>query len=152
MEGSMTKESFVAIEYMNELRELSKYDCDVLMPRIAMILRSRVGEKARITNVDMRALLRAEGIKAGDGKIREMIRLIRVSGQVKYLCAGKGGYYVAKDLGEFKRYMLSNFYPRWRKILVVYIALKSQLEEMGGGDAGGGLMELTEWADAEEVF
>ncbi|MFA6916956.1 MAG: hypothetical protein WC222_11205 [Parachlamydiales bacterium] len=136
---------FVSNEYINEVREVSARDQEVLMPMIVGILKNRVGENARISNREIVAVIRGRGYKTDTSKVRLLIRLIRISGQVRNLCGSTNGYWVAGSLGEMKRYMDSNLRPRWRKVLVLYMAMKTQLEDMGG--KGDEVLMLSEWED-----
>lgn len=139
------KREFISNEYCNEIREISDKDREVMMPMIVGILKNRVGENARISNREIVAVINGRGYKTGTSKVRLLIRLIRISGQVRNLCGSTNGYWVAGSVGEFKRYMDDNLRPRWRKVLVLYMAMKIQMEDMG--NKGEDVLMLEEWVE-----
>lgn len=128
---------FVMGEYETELKRLSGRDREVIMPRIRGILGRRIGESSKISGKGIMELLSRDGMVVGDSKVREIIRLLRISGQVKYLCGSSDGYFVAKNHGEMARYLQTNLRPRTRKVYVLWKSMEYQLQEMKEEMTGG---------------
>jgi len=127
------KKSFIAEQLARELEALSNTDRYQRLPAIAKIIRQRVGIKAIISSVEISARLKEQGIILGWQNVRKYIRLLRMSGEIKYICGGKFGYFVAADAKELKRYMDSNLRPRTKNQLGLYFAMELQQDEMTNG-------------------
>ena len=94
--------------------ELTQFEREILVPRIAGGLKYAVGRECAVTNKRIRETLRREGYGKNYPKgeipettIRACIHHIRVHDLVPMLLAGSKGYYIARELVEAERYFAS---------------------------------------------
>jgi len=79
-----------------------------IVEAISKSLAKRIGKENKITNAQMRESIQGwNGTKITDSKMRRYIQYIRANQLVLYLCASKGGYYIARDEEEWNNYRQS---------------------------------------------
>lgn len=86
---------------------LSQFEEEVLLPAVTEILGTRFGRKNQISNAEIRRTLNEWHIASSGPRIRKVINHIRRNGIIKFLLAGRHGYYIAEDLVDIEDYICS---------------------------------------------
>ena len=106
---------------------LTEYQINVVVPRVAAILKDSRGKAHAKTNEQMRRALAAFNITVKDAEMRAVINYIRVNHIVKCVLASGNGYYVATEVNELEEYCRS-LQARCNSITQVKLALLDDVQ------------------------
>lgn len=109
--------------------DLTLYEAEVVAPAIEEMLLTCVGKKRAITSVSLVHILKKNGIKTSEPRIRHIIHVLRTSGAIERLIATSKGYYISEDYAECITY-LQSLNDRLRTIYEVYRSLSQQVSTL----------------------
>lgn len=93
--------------FSEQTKPLTPYESDVILPLIIQGLHSKVGKDKAITNQHICSVLKKQGYKLDNARLRKIINHIRVKGMVIGLVATSEGYYIAENKKELEVYLES---------------------------------------------
>ena len=115
--------------FTEQTKPLSPYEMEMLVPRIISGLQKVVGKEKAITNSKIVALLKKEGYKLSEARVRKIINHIRVNGLVERVIATSDGYYIATSEEEMVEY-IESLKGREDAIRAVRRSFEMQLESI----------------------
>lgn len=113
--------------FKEQTKPLSDYELKTLVPRIVRGLTKKVGKEKAITNTEIVAILKKEGYKLSEVRVRKIINYIRVNGIIERLIATSDGYYIANNEQEVRDY-IESLKGREEAIRAVRRRLEAQLQ------------------------
>ena len=107
--------------------QLTDYELKEVIPILKIGLLRKVGEEEAVSNRAMVDGLRSIGIKTSEPRIRHMIHILRVTGEVPRLVASSKGYYIATDTADIIEY-IESLDQRIERIRRIRDALSRQIQ------------------------
>ena len=93
--------------FSEQTKPLTPDENDVILPLIIQGLHSKVGKEKAITNQHICSVLKSQGYKLDNARLRKIINHIRVNNMVIGLVATSDGYYIAESKKELEVYLES---------------------------------------------
>jgi hypothetical protein len=118
--------------FEEQTHNLTDYEKDVVLPAIVSFLRDKKGKERAVKNEEISYTL-SSTIKPA--RIRKILHVIRVSGELPGIVASSKGYYIADTEEEWEAY-LYGLHQRIRHITELEAALENQ---------------FTEWKNAKQI-